>query len=90
MNTLYEIGNDSSLLRVTKTNKGLSVVCGVETMAWGEKGKATLKETLKDQEQQIYRKLKTLDKTNRSSKKGLEFLLKEITENKQLELFKIQ
>jgi GH24 family phage-related lysozyme (muramidase) len=87
MKVLYEIGNEDCLLKITKRGDKLSVTCGVATIGWGEQGKSTLEETLKDQEKQIARHLQKLDKTNRSSKKGLQFLLKELSKERQLELF---
>ncbi|WP_435263403.1 hypothetical protein [Tenacibaculum sp. nBUS_03] len=83
MDVLFEIGNDCCCLRITKTDKELSVICGAQTLGWGEPGMSTLEETLKDQEQKISRALKNLDNTNRASKKGLEFLLTELNKDKQ-------
>lgn len=86
MNVLFEIGNDGCCLRITKTDKGLSVSCGAQTLGWGEPGMLTLEETLKDQEQKISRQLKNLDDTNKASKKGLEFLLTELNKDRQTAL----
>jgi hypothetical protein len=87
MSVLYEIGSQDSLLRITKRGDKISVTCGVATIGWGEQGKETLKETLLDQEKQIARQLHNLDKTNRASKKGLQYLLSELAKERQIELF---
>lgn len=78
---IYKIGNDDYLLKITRRGTGLSVFCGTKTILWAEPGKATLTETLKDQKRKISKTLNNLDKTNRASKKGLEFLLKELALN---------
>jgi hypothetical protein len=88
MSIIYEISNEDSLLRISKRGDEISVTCGVATIGWGEKGKETLRETLLDQEKQIARQLHNLDKTNRASKKGLQFLFSELAKERQLELFK--
>ncbi|MDN3621324.1 hypothetical protein QWY81_17790 [Polaribacter undariae] len=86
MSVIFEIGNDFSILKVTRRGKRLSVTCGAQTVGWGEIGKATLEETLKDQTKQIKRKLLSLDKTNKASKKGLQYLLNELEKDRQTEL----
>ncbi len=83
MNVIFEIGSGDSILKITEGKDGLSVLCGVSTLCWGEKGKLTLEETLKDQEKYISKQLKNLNKTNRASKKGLMFLLSELNKDKQ-------
>lgn len=85
-NVIYLIGDDTSILKITKDEKGIHVLCGAQTLGWGEPGKTTLSETLKDQRFQIERKLNRLDKTNQASKKGLKYLLKELDKENQLTL----
>ena len=87
MNVIYEINSEKAVLRITEKENVLSVTCGAATLGWGVQGKSTLKETLADQKQKIIRQLENLDKTNIASKKGLQFLLKELEKESQLELF---
>lgn len=82
---VYEINSDSCLLKITKDEKGFHVICGVETMGWAEVGKETLEETIKDLEKQVCKYLKNLDKTNKGSRKGLNFILIELRKHRQLE-----